>query len=247
MRAYNLRGATPARRAKRGAVALPGLRARDLVRRDSFGGAPNHVWVAASPHGTTSEGWMYVSCLKVGHARRILGVTARSSMGAELVTSELLQAVSVRRRSNQEFVANGVIPHSDGGAQYVSLALTEKFLAHGVAGSIGRIGTAHANALLECIVELCKPELTNRRAIGSDSRQEHEAAAARWVAWFSGECLHGEIGYRPLIEVEMDDVQIQRLQWQAALGRSPCAAQGGTRVRVPESTRLIAQSGTSLA
>jgi len=45
-------------------------------------------------------------------------------MGAELVTSTLLQAVSVRRRTNPGFVGDGIIHYSDAGGQRVSLALT---------------------------------------------------------------------------------------------------------------------------
>ena len=131
------------------------------------------------------------------------------------MTSTLLQAVSARRRTDPTFVADGVIHHSDAGAQYVSLALTEKLLDHGVTGSIGRVGTAHDNALMESTIGLYKTELVNRRAIGWDSRQELETATARWVAWFNRERLHGELGYRPPIEIEMEwssPVSVDRFQ-----------------------------------
>ena len=42
------------------------------------------------------------------------------------------QAVSVRRRTNPEFVGDGVIHHSDAGGQYVSLALTEKLMMYAI-------------------------------------------------------------------------------------------------------------------
>src|SRR5690606_36134439 len=117
MRLGRLRGATRAKRPKRGASPLQGVRAPDLVRRDWFRGAPDLVWVADFTHVRTREGWMYVAFLQDGFSRRILGFTVRSSMGAELVTSTLLQAVSVRRRTNPEFVGHGVIHHSDAGGQ----------------------------------------------------------------------------------------------------------------------------------
>lgn len=117
MRLGRLRGATRARRPKRGAAPLQGVRAPDLVRRDWFRGAPDLVWVVDFTHVRTREGWMYVAFLQDGFSRRILGFTVRSSMGAELVTSTLLQAVSARRRTDPTFVADGVIHHSDAGAQ----------------------------------------------------------------------------------------------------------------------------------
>ena len=216
MRLGRLRGATRAKRLKRGPAVVPGFRSPDLVRRDWVREAPDLVWVADFTHVRTREGWMYVSFLQDGFSRRILGFTVRASMGAELVTSTLLQAVSVRRRTNPTFVGDGVILHSDAGSQYVSLALTEKLLDLGVAGSVGRVGTAHDNALMESTIGLYKTELVNRRAIGWDSRQELETATARWVRWFNNERLHGELGYRPPIEIEMEYLQNQGLPRQAA-------------------------------
>jgi putative transposase len=62
--------------------------------------------------------------------------------------------------------------------------------------------TVHSNALVESTIGLYKTELINRRAIGWDSRQELEAATARWVAWFNRDRLHAELGYRTPIEIE---------------------------------------------
>lgn len=80
-----------------------------------------------------------------------------------------------------------MIHRSDAGGQYVSLALSKKLLDPGAAGSIGRVGTAYDNALMESPIELYKSELIKRRAIGWDSRKALETATARWVAWFNRE------------------------------------------------------------
>lgn len=216
MRLGRLRGVTRARRPKRGAAGVLEFRSPDLVRRDWFREAPDLVWVADVTYVRTREGWMYVSFLQDGFSGCILGFTVRSSMGAELVTGTLLQAVSVRRRTNPTFVGDGIIPHSDAGSQYVSLALIEKLLELGVAGSVGRVGTAHDNALMESTIGLYKTELVNRSAIGWDSRQELESATARWVAWFNRERLHGELGYRPPMEIEMEYFRNQGLPRRAA-------------------------------
>lgn len=107
------------------------------------------------------------------------------------------------------FVPDGVIHHSDAGSQYTSLAFTEKLHDLGLAGSIGRVGTAYDNALIESTIGLYKTELIGRRAIGWHSRQELETATTRWVQWFNRRRLHGELGYRPPIEVEMEYIQKQ--------------------------------------
>ena len=75
----------------------------------------------------------------------------------------LEQAVSVRRRTDRRFVADGVIHHSDAGSQYTSLAFSQKLLDHGVNGSIGRVGTAYDNALMESTIGLFKERADPRQ------------------------------------------------------------------------------------
>ena len=158
------------RRVRPNVPVLPVFRAPDLVHRDWERHAPDVVWVADFAYVLTREGWVYVSFLQDAFSRRILGFVVATSKTAQLVTRTLLQAVSVRQRSNATFVADGVILHSDAGSQYTSLAFTEKLLDLGLAPSIGRVGTAYDNALIESTIGLYKAELVHRRACGWDGR-----------------------------------------------------------------------------
>lgn len=117
MRLAGLKGVTRRKRLRTTVAAPDGVRAPDLVRRDWFRDAPDRVWVADFTHVPTREGWVYVSFLQDGYSRHILGFVVSTSKGSELVTRALEQAVSVRRRSNPSFVADGVIHHSDAGSQ----------------------------------------------------------------------------------------------------------------------------------
>ena len=116
MRLAGLRGVSRRRRV-RSAPQPPVVRAQDLVRRDWFREAPDVVWVCDFSYVRTREGWMYVSFLQDAFSRRILGFAVRSTKGVELVTRTLLQAVNERQRSSAQFVADGVIVHSDAGSQ----------------------------------------------------------------------------------------------------------------------------------
>src|SRR5690606_32601535 len=133
------------------ASPLQGVRAADLVGRDWFRGAPDLVWVADFTHVRTREGWMYVSFLQDGFSRRILGFTVRSSMGAELVTSTLLQAVSARRRTDPTFVADGVIHHSDAGAQGGFNRSSQHLDSGGVAWEDRRVGVRLRRVGRSCV------------------------------------------------------------------------------------------------
>jgi putative transposase len=207
MRVASLRGVT--RRVRRQA-AKHGIafRADDLVRRRWFRGAPNVVWVCDYTFVGTTEGWVYVSFVQDAFTRRILGFSLRSRKGVELATRHLLQAVSERQRSGVELAAGGVIIHSDAGSEYTSLAFTEKVMELGLSASVGRVGTAHDNALIESTIGLYKAELVDRNAVGWRSRSELEAATARWVWWFNNRRLHGELGYRPPVEFEMEYIRV---------------------------------------
>ncbi len=216
MRIAGVRGQSRCKRV-RTTVPNPGaVRSPDLVRREWFRDAPDLVWVCDFTHVRTREGWMYVSFLQDAFSRHILGFAVRSTKGVELVTRTLLQAVNVRQRSNTTFIADGVIVHSDAGSQYTSLAFTEKLLGLGLAASVGRVGTAYDNALIESTIGLYKTELIHRREIGWDSRQELETATTRWVRWFNRDRLHEMLGYRSPIEVEMEYIHQQGQLRQAA-------------------------------
>ena len=68
---------------------------------------------------------------------------------------------------------------------------------------------------MESAIGLYKTELINRRASGLDSRHECETATTRWAAWFNRGRLHGELGYRPPIYVEVGFLQNHGLSKQA--------------------------------
>jgi len=90
------------------------------------------------------------------------------------------------------FVADGLLVHSDAGSQDTSPAFSQKHHDHGLVGSIGRVGTAYDNALMQSTIGLFKTELIHARATGWQSRQEVETATARWVAWFNRVQLRSE-------------------------------------------------------
>lgn len=188
----------------------------DLVRRSWDTGVPDTVWVADFTHVRTSEGTAYVSFLQDAGSRRILGFTVQSNQGADLVLKAVDQAVATRRRFDPQFTGEGVIHHSDAGSQYVSLALSKKLLDYGIAGSIGRVGTAHDNALMESTIGLYKTELIHAERRTWTSRQQVESATVAWVSWFNRQRLHSALDYSSPLEFEEDYNHRQLLLRQAA-------------------------------
>jgi putative transposase len=86
-------------------------------------------------------------------------------------------------------------------AQYTSLAFTETLLEAGIAGSIGSVGDALDNALMESTIGLYKTELIDCQRSWT-GRNEVERETAAWVHWFNTKRLHSSLDYRPPAEFE---------------------------------------------
>jgi transposase InsO family protein len=178
----------------------------DLVKRGwTAPNRPDAVWVADFTYVWIASGFCYVSFTTDVYSRRILGWRASMSKSSDLVTAALAQALSARRRASSDFVARGLIHHSDAGSQYTALAFTEELAEAGIAGSIGTVGDALDNALMESTIGLYKTELI---VPGTSSRnwtglREVERETAEWVRWYNHERIHSSIDYMTPIEREV--------------------------------------------
>ena len=150
----------------------------------------------------TLAGFVYVSfCVDV-FSRMILGWTVSGSKSTRLVSTVVQQALAARFRANSCFTATGIVHHSDAGSQYTSLAFTAELRESGILGSIGTVGDALDNALMESTIGLYKTELINRHPGTYSGRAEVENETAKYVAWFNEKRLHSSIGYLPPVEYE---------------------------------------------
>lgn len=174
----------------------------DLVqRRWDLPIRPDEWWVADFTYVWTLSGFCYVSFVTDVFSRHILGWTLSSSKATPLVTSALEQALFTRRRHNSRFTSTGLVHHSDAGSQYTSLAFTQALVDAGIAGSIGSVGDALDNAVMESTIGLYKTELVHRHR-ATWARHELEAETASWVNWFNTTRQHSSIDYMPPLEFE---------------------------------------------
>ena len=162
MRAAGLHGVVRGRARRTTVPGKDGVRAGDLVNRAFSATAPNQLWVADFTYVRTWAGFNYVAFVIDVFSRMIVGWRADTRMRADLVTDTLEMAVWSRGRAGVTDLT-GLIHHSDAGAQYVSLALTERLAALGMRASIGTIADAYDNALAESTIGLFTTELIRRR------------------------------------------------------------------------------------
>lgn len=163
---------------------------------------PDQWWVADFTYVWTLAGFCYVSFVTDVFSRRILGWRVTTVKTTPLVLSALEQAMFTRRRTSYEFTTNGLLHHSDAGSQYTSLAFTEALAEAGITGSIGTVGDALDNALMESTIGLFKTEVIEHEQPTWSTWREVEKAVASWVHWYNHERLHSSIGDIPPVEYE---------------------------------------------
>ena len=188
----------------------------DLVKRAwRAPNRPDAVWVADFTYVWTAAGFVYVSFVTDVFSRRILGWKVSVDRREHLVRGALRMALATRRRHDARFTSTGIIHHSDAGSQYTALAMTEALAEAGMAGSIGTVGDALDNALMESTIGLYKTELIDERSTGRNwtGLRDVERETAEWVHWYNTERLHSSIDYSTPIEREVEyGDQVARLR-----------------------------------
>ncbi len=120
-----------------------------------------------------------------------------------LVTSALEQALFTRQRHDCHFTSAGLVQHPNA-SQYTAIAFTQALCDAGIAPSIGTVGDALENALMESTIGLYKTELIDAYPRPWSCAAEVERETAGWVHWFNSTRLHSSIGHAPPIEYEQN-------------------------------------------
>jgi putative transposase len=212
-------GMNGVRRGKRVRTTIPakdGHRAGDLLDRDFTASAPDTRWVADFTYCRTWAGFVYVAFVVDMFAQRIVGWHAATTKVTDLVLTPLRIALWDRGRQGQPVEPGQLLHHSDAGSQYTSIRFTEHLELAEIAPSIGSVGDAYDNALMECVIGLFKTE-----AITTDVFHDRplktladvEYTTAGWVDWYNHRRLHSSLGMLTPAEYEQAHY--------AALNREP--------------------------
>ena len=203
MRRQGIRGASRAKKRFTTHRDASHLRAPDLVQRQFVATRPDQLWVADFTYCSTWSGVVYVAFIIDVFSRRLVGWKASRTMTASLVVDALNMAAWTRRTK-----LDGLICHTDAGAQYTSVSYTDRIDELGVSASIGTAGDSFDNAMAESVMGIFKTELHRNPAAltanGGPWRglDDLEIATCAWVSWFNEERLHSELDDRTPAEVE---------------------------------------------
>ncbi|MFD9504195.1 IS3 family transposase [Streptomyces sp. NPDC060035] len=188
MRSLGLSGVVRGRR-PRTTIPNPGnARAPDLLDRDFTAPAPNRKWITD---------FTYVAFIVDCFSQKIVSWHASVKRDVELVDVPLRMALWRRTHEGNPVGRDQLIHHSDAGSQYTSVRFTEHLSIEGIRPSIGSVGDAYDNALMETINGLYKAECIRTKVFHDGpwrTVSDVEYATASWVEWYNNRRLHGSLG-----------------------------------------------------
>lgn len=207
-RAMRTLGLDGVRRSKGIRTTIPakdGQRAADLLDRDFTASAPNRTWVMDFTYVRAWTGFTYVAFIVDVYAQRIVAWNAATTKTTDLVMAPLRMAIWQRERDGHPIVAGELIGHADAGSQYTSIHFTEHLDLEGVRPSIGSVGDAYDNALMETLIGLYKTECIRTTVFHPGPYRtlaDVEYATAGWVDWYNNRRLHSTLSYTTPVEFE---------------------------------------------
>lgn len=176
MRGHRIQGIhvrRPFRTTRRASVPVA---AHDLVERSFDADRPNVLWASDITYCRTAEGYVYLAAIVDCYSRRVVGWAMAPHLRTELVADALEMALRRRRPSA------GLIHHSDHGCQYTSLAFSRRLRLAGLVPSMGSVGDAYDNAVVESFFGTLKRELVHRHRW--TTRQELVTAVFAYIEGF---------------------------------------------------------------
>jgi transposase InsO family protein len=122
-------------------------------------------------------------------SRRIVGFALGEHHDAELASAALAMAIAVR--GGKQRVA-GVVFHTDQGSEYTAGAFRAACERLGVRQSMGRVGSALDNAVIEAWHSTLEGELRRGRHFATRAEARREVAA--WIEEYNLDRRHSALG-----------------------------------------------------
>lgn len=165
----------------------------DLLERDFTAQAPNQRYVGDITYLPLSEigggGNLYLATVIDCYSRRLVGWAIADHMRTDLVIEALEMAVATRGS------LAGAVFHSDHGSVYTSQAFAAVCARHGIAQSMGAVGSSADNALAESF------NATLKREVLQDVDCFHDELTARrqvfrWLTRYNTQRRHSWCRYQ---------------------------------------------------
>lgn len=174
-------------------------RAPDLVGRKFAATALNEKWYGDGTEIDTDEGKLYLDSVLDVASRRVIGFAIGEHHDAQLAYDALVMAVAVR--GGKEAIAN-VIMHSDQGSEFTSTLFRKACTRLGIRQSMGRVGSALDNAVIESWHSTVEFELRMLEHFATKAQARPRVAA--WIDEYNRDRRHSSCQMRSPIDQEIE-------------------------------------------
>lgn len=165
----------------------------DLVNRAFDRDGPNQLWMTDITEHPTREGRVFCCAVLDAWSRRIVGWSIDRRATTAMVNSALGMAIENR--------GSGSLIHTDHGPQFTSWTFSQKVRSEGLVQSIGTVGDAYDNAVVESFWGSMQIELLNRKRW--TTRLELSMAIVDWIeGFYNRRRRHSSLGNISPIEFE---------------------------------------------
>jgi putative transposase len=192
--------ARPGRRGKN--TTRPGRgrwRAPDLIGRDfSSAGRINRKWYGDGTQIPTGEGLLYLDSVLDMGSRRIVGFALGEHHDSALAYASLVMAVAVRGGRD---AVTGVVLHTDQGSEYTAASFRDACTRLGIRQSMGRVGSALDNAVIESWHSTLEFEL--RRLERFATKAAARTGVAAFIDEYNRDRRHSALGMTSPISYEL--------------------------------------------
>jgi putative transposase len=167
----------------------------DLVTRRFDPDDRDRIWAADITDVGTAQGWLHLAVVMDLHSRKVVGWATAEHLRTELPLQALEMALAHRRP------ARGLVHHSDHGPQFTSAEFARRTASAGIALSMGAIGSAYDNAVVESFFATLKRErLHGERFL---TRAQARTAIAEWIeVFYNCRRRHSTLGYLTPVDFE---------------------------------------------
>src|SRR6266705_1314329 len=173
-------------------------RAPDLVGRDFPASTVNQKWYGDGTEIVTDEGKLFLDSVLDMGSRRIVGFAMDEHHDAELAHAALAMAVAIR--GGKEAIT-GAIMHTDQGSEYTAKIFRTACTRLGITQSMGRVGSALDNAVIESWHSTLEFELRGLERFAT--KVQARARVAAWIDEYNRDRKHSSIGMRSPIDYEL--------------------------------------------
>jgi putative transposase len=172
-------------------------RAPDLIGRNFATETLNRKWYGDGTEIPTDAGKLYLDSVLDMGSRRIVGFALGEHHDADLATAALQMAVAVRGGKD---AITEVIMHTDQGSEYTADTFRKACTRVGVTQSMGRVGSALDNAVIESWHSTVEFELRQLEHFSTRARARRRVAV--WIEEYNHDRRHSSLGMRSPVDFE---------------------------------------------